>query len=67
VNIKDFKKAKREMEEEIQKAVLLATLKFWGETGYTPHSIGIDMHEKIALGSKSRQYIVGAVRAEVEL
>lgn len=67
MEIEAFKEAKRRMEEEIRDAVLAATFKFWGETGYTPHSICIDMHEKIAVGSKTRQYVVGGVSSEVEL
>lgn len=67
MEIEAFKEAKRRMEDEIRDGVLAATCKFWGETGYTPHVIHIDLHEKIATGSKTRQYVVGKVSSEVEL
>jgi hypothetical protein len=67
MQVSDFLKAKREMEDEIQIATVQAVAKFSKATGYTPRDIGVYMIETTAFSHKCRHFVVGQVKANIEL
>jgi hypothetical protein len=67
MEIDAFKEVKRQMESEIRSAVCAAVAKFRDATGYTPAAIYVHMIDKTLVGDSTPQYVVGQVRAQVEL
>jgi len=66
MNIDDFKKRKKIMELEIQKATQMAVDSFYDDTKYSPHTINIYTTETTNHGEK-RRFMITACDSLVEI
>lgn len=67
MDIKDFKIARREMEEEIRDAVVEAIRTFQEKTGMSPQGIDIRLIDVTASGDMDRSYMVSDVKAYIPI
>ena len=67
MDIKDFKIARRELEEEVLYAVAAAVRTFQDKTGMSPQSIDIRLVDVTAFGDTYPSYMVSDVKAYIPI
>lgn len=67
MEINELKKAKRDMEGEIYDAISHAIEEFRKRTGYSPHGIGVYMHDVTQIGERNHHYIISKIESEIDL
>jgi hypothetical protein len=59
MTIKELREAKLEAEKSITESLGVIIRDFKKKTGYTPHSMQVDMVDVTNFGEDARQYVVG--------
>lgn len=67
ITIDQFKKKKRELEEELQTIVQERISKLLYETGFSPYSIDIKMVECTMIGEEPRRWLVDDIKVNIEI
>jgi hypothetical protein len=67
MEINDFLKAKKDMEEEMAVALDKAMHKFQNLTGFVPSRIHVDIVEVTKFGSPRREWQIGKIDTTVDL
>ena len=67
MDIREFRKRKDQMEQEMALALAEAMDNFRNDTGYSPNSIRVSLVSTPLAGEETRYYMVNSVITDVEL
>lgn len=67
VDIKECRERKKQMDSDLAFAIERIVKAFHDDTGLSPHTISVSMHDTASIGSAFDGFVIGHIKTEVTI